>query len=270
MKVHYNWIPACAGMTNCKTALLKLAHCVTVLILTTNALNAEPVNEPPKQNWSFNTLNGTFDRAALQRGFQVYKEACAACHGIRLIAFRHLKALGLTEAEIKVLAAQYQIKDGPDDNGEMFERPGRPSDYLPNPYLNEKQARAANNGAFPPDLSLIVKARPHGADYLYALLTGFKAAPDGFSLGSGQYYNAYFPGHSISMAPPLSEGLVTYNDDTKPTVPQMASDVTTFLAWASEPEMEERKRLGFKVTLYLLLMTGLFYATMRRIWQKIK
>ena len=250
--------------------LRSIGASASLLIFITATLNSEPVNEPPKQNWSFNKLNGTFDRAALQRGFQVHKEVCAACHGIRLIAFRHLKALGLTEAEIKVLAAQYQIKDGPDDNGEMFERPGRPSDYLPNPYLNEKQARAANNGAFPTDLSLIVKARPHGADYLYALLTGFKTAPDGFSLETGQYYNAYFPGHSISMAPPLSERLVTYNDDTQPTVQQMASDVTTFLAWASKPEMEERKRLGFKVILYLLLMTGLFYATMRRIWKDIK
>ena len=243
-------------------------------ILLTAALiatiNAEHAITPPKQDWSFAKPNGTFDRAALQRGFQVYKQVCSACHGIKLISFRHLKAMGLTEAEIKVLASEYQIKDGPNDEGEMFERPGRPSDYIPGPYLNEKQARAANNGSFPPDQSLVVKARLHGADYVYALLTGFTKAPDGFILSPGQYYNEYFPGHAISMAPPLSEGLVTYNDATKPSIEQMAHDVTTFLAWASEPEMEERKRLGFKVLMYLLVMTGLFYATMRRIWGALK
>lgn len=246
---------------------MKILLLVSLILGVANAENAK---EPPKQNWSFDKPNGTFDRAALQRGFQVYKEVCSTCHSIKLISFRHLKDLGLTEAEIKALAAQYQIKDGPNDDGEMFERPGRPSDYIPSPYANEKQARAANNGAFPPDQSLIVKARLHGANYIYALLTGFKNAPKDFQLQPGQYYNEFFPGHAISMAPPLSEGQVTYNDGTKATVEQMADDVTTFLAWASEPEMEERKRLGFKVILYLLLMTGLFYATMRRIWKGIK
>ncbi len=234
------------------------------------AISAENQIVPPKQDWSFAKPNGTFDRAALQRGFQVYKEVCSACHSIKLISFRHLKAMGLTESEVKALAAQYQIKDGPNDEGEMFERPGRPSDYIPGPYLNEKQARAANNGSLPPDQSLMVKARLYGADYVYALLTGYEKVPDNFKLNPGQYYNEYFPGHAISMAPPLSEGLVKYNDSTKPTVEQMAYDVSTFLAWASEPEMEDRKRLGIKVLLYLLLMTGLFYATMRRIWQGIK
>ena len=241
---------------------MKIAFLIGFLI---GAVSAENAKEPPKQNWNFNKFNGTFDRAALQRGFQVYKEVCSACHSIKLISFRHLKAMGLTDAEIKVLAAQYQIKDGPNDDGEMFERPGRPSDYIPRPYDNEKQARAANNGSFPPDQSLIVKAREHGADYIYALLTGFKDVPENFKLQQGQYYNEFFPGNAISMAPPLKEGQVTYNDGTKATV-----DVTTFLAWTSEPEMEERKHLGFKVLMYLLTMTILFYATMRRIWKGIK
>ena len=242
---------------------------VIAILLTITTLSAEHVPIPPKQNWSFASLIGTFERAALQRGFQVYKQVCSACHGIKYITFRHLAALGLTEAEIKVLASQYQIKDGPNDAGDMFERPGRPSDYFPNPYANNQQARAANNGSLPPDLSLVIKAREHAANYVYALLTGFKENPD-FKLSPGQYYNEYFPGHAISMAPPLSEGLVTYNDGTKATVEQMAHDVTTFLAWASEPEMEQRKRLGLKVILYLLVMTGLFYATMRRIWKNVR
>lgn len=240
-----------------------------LLILICTKVVAENAVVPPKQNWSFNKPTGTFDRGALQRGFQVYKQVCSACHSIKYISFRHLKALGLKDAEIKVLASQYQIKDGPNDAGEMFERPGRPSDYFPGPYANEKQARAANNGALPPDQSLIVKARQHGPDYVFAFLTGFKDVPN-FKLNSGQYYNEYFPGHAVSMAPPLSEGLVVYNDGTKATVDQMARDVTTFLAWASEPEMEQRKRLGLKVLMYLLVMTGLFYVTMRRIWSAVK
>ncbi len=255
IQVIKSWIPFFARMT------------IALLSLTT--LSAEHVSIPAKQNWSFNKLTGTFDRGAMQRGFQVYRQVCSACHSIKLISFRHLKALGLTDAEIKVLASQYQIKDGPNDSGEMFERPGRPSDYFPSPYANDKQARAANNGASPVDQSLIVKARQHGADYVFALLTGFKENPN-FQLSPGQYYNEFFPGHAISMAPPLSEGLVTYNDGTKATVEQMARDVTTFLAWASEPEMEQRKRLGLKVLMYLLVMTGLFYVTMRRIWKGVK
>lgn len=237
--------------------------------LSVLGIYAENISVLPKQNWDFAAPLGTFDRGALQRGFQVYKQVCSACHSIKYISFRHLKTLGLSDAEIKVLASQYQIKDGPNDDGEMFERPGRPSDYFPLVYANEKQARASNGGAFPPDLSLIVKARAGGTDYIYAILTGFKENAS-FNLAPGQYYNEYFPGHAISMAPPLNDGLVTYGDGTKASVEQMAHDVTTFLAWASEPEVEERKRLGLKVLMYLLVMTGLFWATMRRIWKNVK
>lgn len=241
-----------------------------VILLNIFTINAEEAIVPPKQKWSFNTTNGTFDRASLQRGFQVYKQVCAACHSIKYISFRHLKALGLTPGEIKVLAAEYQIKDGPNDEGEMFERPGRPSDYFPSPYTNEKQARAANNGAYPVDLSLITKARKHGADYVFALLTGFKNPPTGFKLSENQFYNEYFPGHAISMRPPLTEGIVSYNDGTKASVEQMAHDVTTFLSWASEPELEQRKQIGFKTLMYLAVMTVLFYLTMRRVWSGLK
>lgn len=241
-----------------------------LVILAVSKIIAEDAPVPPQQKWSFNAPNGTFDRASLQRGFQVYKQVCAACHSIKYVSFRHLKALGLTAAEIKVLAAEYQIKDGPNDEGEMFERPGRPSDYFPKPYTNEKQARAANNGAYPVDLSLITKARKHEADYVFALLTGFKTAPVNFKVGENQFYNEYFPGHAISMRPPLMEGIVTYNDGTKASVEQMAHDVTTFLAWASEPEMEQRKQLGFKTLMYLAVMTVLFYLTMRKVWRGVK
>lgn len=241
-----------------------------VILLNIFTINAEEAIVPPKQKWSFNAPNGTFDRASLQRGFQVYKQVCAACHSIKYISFRHLKALGLTPGEIKVLAAEYQIKDGPNDEGEMFERPGRPSDYLPSPYTNEKQSRAANNGANPPDLSLIIKARKHGADYIFALLTGFKNAPAGFKLSETQFYNEYFPGHAVAMRPPLTEGIVTYNDGTKASVEQMAHDVTTFLSWTSEPELEQRKQIGFKTLMYLAVMTVLFYLTMRRVWGGLK
>lgn len=240
------------------------------ILLTFFGINAEDAPIPPKQKWSFNVPNGTFNRASLQRGFQVYKQVCAACHGIKYVSFRHLKALGLTPGEIKVLAAEYQIKDGPNDEGEMFERPGRPSDYFPSTYNNEKQARAANNGAYPVDLSLITKARKHGADYVFALLTGYKEPPSNFKVGENQFYNEYFPGHAISMRQPLTEGIVTYNDGTKASIEQMAKDVTTFLAWASEPEMEQRKQLGFKTLMYLIVMTILFYITMRKVWRGVK
>ena len=224
----------------------------------------------PKQDWSFSGPLGTYDRGALQRGFQVYKEVCAACHGLRLVAYRNLSALGFSEAEVKALAAAVEVQDKePNDQGEYFMRPGRPADHFKSPFANEQAARAANNGAYPPDLSLITKARFDGSNYLYALLTGYKAAPAGMTVPDGMNYNEYFPGHMIAMAAPLAEGSVTYADNTPSTVPQLAKDVTTFLTWAAEPEMEERKRLGVKVILFLLLMTGVFYAWKRKVWKDL-
>jgi ubiquinol-cytochrome c reductase cytochrome c1 subunit len=224
----------------------------------------------PQQSWSFSGPLGTYDRAALQRGFQTYKEVCAACHGLRLVAYRNLTALGFSDAEVKAIAAAVEVQDKePNDQGEYVMRQGRPADRFKSPFANEQAARAANNGAYPPDLSLITKARFDGPNYLYALLTGYKDAPAGMSVPDGMNYNAYFPGHLIAMAAPLSEGAVTFADNTTATVPQLAKDVATFLTWAAEPEMEERKRLGVKVILFLLVMTGVFFAWKRKVWKDL-
>jgi ubiquinol-cytochrome c reductase cytochrome c1 subunit len=223
----------------------------------------------PVQEWAFDGVFGKFDKPAVQRGFQVYKEVCSACHGMKRVPFRKLQEIGFSEAEVKALAASYQIKDGPNDNGEMFERPGRPSDRFPPTYANDNAGRAANNGALPPDFSLIVKARTDGANYIYALLTGYEAAPEGFEVPAGAHYNKYFPGNIIKMAKPLNDDQVTYQDDTKATLDQQAHDVVNFLQWAAEPEMEMRKRMGIKVMIFLAVMTGIFYAVKKRIWKDL-
>ena len=219
-----------------------------------------------QRSWSFDGLFGTFDRAAAQRGLQVYREVCSACHSLDYIAFRNLTALGFSDDQVKALASQYQITDGPNDQGEMYQRPGKASDYFPPPFANDEAARAANGGALPPDLSLITKARPQGPDYVYSLLQGFHEAPPDAQGPPGTYYNIYFPGNWIGMPPPLSEGAVQYADGTPATVEQMASDVATFLTWAGEPTLEARKQTGLKVILFLIVLTALFYATKRKVW----
>jgi ubiquinol-cytochrome c reductase cytochrome c1 subunit len=222
---------------------------------------------PPHQRWSFDGVFGTYDQAALQRGFQVYKEVCSACHPVKHLYYRDLADIGYTDDQVKGFAAQTQVTDGPNDQGEMYQRPARPSDRFVGPFPNDQAARAANNGALPPDLSLIVKAREGGADYVYAILTGFKDVPNGFKLNPNMNYNEYFPGHQIAMPPPLTaDGQLTYADGTKATVAQMAHDVVTFLAWASEPSLDERHRIGFKVILFLVVAAGVLYAVKRRIW----
>lgn len=236
---------------------------------------------PKKVDWSFDGPTGTFDRAALQRGLQVYREVCSSCHGINHIRFGNLAGkgkdideirtsnLGLTTEEATAIAAEYKVPDL-DDDGQPTERKAKLTDKFPLPYPNEKAARAANNGAVPPDLSLVVKARKGGADYVYSLLTGYEKAPQGVEVGEGRYYNPYFSGQQISMAQPLiTEGQVTYKDGTKATIDQMTKDVVTFLAWASEPEMEDRKQLGFKVLFYLFFFTIILYLAKRKIWKKI-
>lgn len=220
-----------------------------------------------KMNWPFEGILGSVDRQAAQRGFQVYKEVCAACHGLYNVSYRNLKNLGFSEAEIKEIAKNYQITDGPNEQGESFERPRLPSDKFAKPYPNEQAARAANNGAYPPDLSLIVKARHDGANYLYSLLTGYSEPPAGVKMMPGLYYNKYFPGHQIAMPPPLSDGQVTYMDGTTASVEQMARDVTIFLQWAAEPEMEHRKSMGLKVMIFLVFFTIFFYISKQRIWR---
>ena len=242
----------------------------------------------PEQDWSFGgafDIFGGFDRAAQQRGFQVYKEGCAGCHSLDLIAFRNLADLGFNEDEIKAIAAEYFIVDGPDDDGEMFEREGRPADYFPAPFPNAKAAAAANGGAAPPDLSLMAKARNDGPDYIYALLTGYADLPEDwenveefsylkpeseedlkFELLEGLNFNHYFPGHQIAMPPPLSEDAVEFADGTPATVEQMAADVSHFLMWTAEPNLEHRKAMGIKVILFLIVFTALLYAVKKRVW----
>jgi ubiquinol-cytochrome c reductase cytochrome c1 subunit len=223
----------------------------------------------PRQEWSFDGVFGTYDRASLQRGFQVYKEICSACHPVTHLDFRDLTQIGYTEDQVKAIAAGYQITDGPNDEGQMFQRPGRPSDPIPGPFPNDQAARVANNGALPPDQSLIVKAREGGPDYVYAILTGYKEAPAGLKMQEGMNYNEFFPGHQIAMPPPLSDNAVTFADGTPATVPQMAHDVTSFLTWAAEPNLDDRHRAGFKVILFLVVAAGVFYAAKRKIWAPI-
>ena len=229
----------------------------------------EEAPAPPHRVWSFEGVFGTYDRAALQRGFQVYKEVCAACHPVKHLAFRDLAEIGYSEDEVKGIAAQVQVTDGPNDSGEMFQRPGRPSDPIPGPFANDQAARAANNGALPPDLSLITKAREGGADYVDAILIGFKDAPSGMKMNPNMSYNEYFAGHQIAMPPPLNPDQVKFADGTPATVPQMAHDVVTFLSWAAEPTLEQRHRIGFKVILFLIIATGVFYAAKRKVWSRV-
>lgn len=249
---------------------------ITALMLTSfMALSAEASTAeqeaPKKIHWPFDGIRGKFDRQAIQRGFQVYKEVCAACHSMNLVSYRNLEAVGFSKAEIKALASEYRVMDGPNDAGEMFERPARPSDRFVPAYPNENAARAANNGAYPPDLSLMVKARADGANYVYSLLTGYgKTPPAGFSINTGMYYNPYFPGRQIAMPAPLSDGMVTYIDGTQATVDQMSRDVVQFLQWAAEPEMEQRKRMGLKILMYLGVFTVMFYLAKRKIWSNLK
>jgi cytochrome c1 len=242
------------------------------------------------QSWSFAGPFGRFDQAQLQRGFKVFREVCANCHSMKLVPFRALAeegGPGFSEAQVKALAAEYKIKDGPNDAGEMFERPGRPSDYFPWNFANEQQARAALNGALPPDFSVLAKARgysrgfpyflfdaltqyqEHGPDYIYALLTGYGEAPGGKEMPAGMFYNRVMPGNQIAMPPPLSDGQVDYPDGSPKTVAQYAKDVTAFLMWAAEPKLEPRKRIGFSVLVFLLVFAGLMYFTKKKIWADV-
>jgi ubiquinol-cytochrome c reductase cytochrome c1 subunit len=227
--------------------------------------------ELKQESWPHHGAFGTFDRAALQRGFKVYEEVCHGCHSAKYLTFRSLGDLGFNEDEVKAIAAKYQVQDGPDDAGDMFERPARASDRIPSPFPNDNAARAANGGALPPDLSLISKARQDGDNYIYSLLTGYADPPPGEEVAPGQYYNTYFPGHKIGMPPPItSDDQVTYDDGTSATVDQMTKDVTQFLSWLAEPKMEERKQTGIKVMLFLAILSVLLYFYMRKVWADVK
>ena len=244
---------------------------LSTLIFIKPLFSAETI-DPIKVNWSFKELTGKFDRASLQRGFQVYKEVCASCHSMQYLSYRNLGEPGgpeFTQEEVKAIAASVEIEDGPDSQGEMFTRTGKPSDKFKSPYPNVEASTAANGGAYPPDMSVLVKARPGGADYMYSVLMGYEEPPAGMKLDDGVYYNKYMIGQKIKMASPLAEGIVEYSDGTEATMDQMAKDVTTFLAWAAEPELEERHRVGFKVIIYLILLTILVYLSMKKIWSRV-
>jgi len=226
-----------------------------------------------KTDWSFNGLFGKFDRGSLQRGYQVYSEVCASCHSMKYLSYRNLSEKGGPEFSIeqaKAIAASFEITDGPNADGEMFERPGKLSDKFLMPYANEKEAQAANGGAYPPDMSVLAKARSGGADYLYSVLLGYEEPPSGITLDDGVYYNKYIYGNNIKMAKPLDDDLVEYSDGTIASEEQLAKDVVTFLVWAAEPHLETRHRMGFKVIVYLIILTVLVYFSMKKIWSRIE
>ena len=237
-----------------------------------NLHSAEKV-EYLKTDWSFKGLFGKFDRSALQRGYQVYTEVCASCHSMKYVSYRNLGEKGgpeFSEEAVKAIAASFEVNDGPNADGEMFMRPGKPSDKFVKPYDNVKAAQAANGGAYPPDMSVLVKARGGGVDYIYSLLQGYENTPSEMILDEGVHYNKYMYGNKIKMAAPLSEDIVEYGDGTKATVEQMSKDVTTFLMWTAEPHLESRHQMGFKAIVYLIILTILVYFSMKKIWSRIE
>ena len=253
--------------------ILKLFPIIILFCVTTaNAISGEKV-EYLKTDWTFKGLFGKFDRASLQRGYQVYTEVCAACHSMKYLSYRNLSEKGGPEfsvAQAKAIAASFEVTDGPNSDGEMFNRPGKLSDKFVMPYENVKAAEAANGGAYPPDMSVLVKARGGGVDYIYSLLQGYEEAPSGMILDEGVHYNKYMYGNKIKMSAPLSDGIIEYSDGTNASVEQMSKDVTTFLMWAAEPSLEARHQMGFKAIVYLIILTILVYFSMKRIWSRIE
>jgi ubiquinol-cytochrome c reductase cytochrome c1 subunit len=235
-----------------------------------SARAAEEETPLPPTTWSFSGPFGTYDRAAAQRGFQVYNEVCSACHSMKLMSYRNLEGIGLSAAQVKAIAASKTVPGPEDDTGKATTRPGLPSDTFVSPFPNDAAARAANNGALPPDQSLIELARAGGATYIYDLVAkGYVDPPAGVKVPDGLYYNKYFPGHNIHMPPPLTDGSVTYADGTKATVDQEAHDVATFLTFAANPHMEERKHLGIRVVGFVFLLGCVTYGAKRRMWKDI-
>ncbi len=236
-------------------------------------LLAESSQENLKVNWSFKSFFGTFDRASLQRGYQVFNEVCSSCHSIKYLSYRNLTEKGgpeFSEEEAKAIAANFEVIDGPDSTGEMFTRPAKLSDKFVMPYANEEEAKSANGGAYPPDMSVLVKARKDGANYIYSLLLGYEDPPVDIKLDDGVYYNKYMYGNNIKMSAPLFDELVEYSDGTKATTEQMAKDVVSFLMWAAEPHLEQRHKIGFRVIIYLIIISILVYFSMKKIWSRIE
>jgi len=253
-----------------RKVVMALLAALFMMPMATPAVAAEGTTEIKHIEWPHKAWNGTYDRAAAQRGFQVYKEVCAACHSMRLLSYRNLTGIGFSEAEVKAIAKEYMVNDIPDENGDIKERPAIPADHFKSPFANDNAAKAANNGALPPDLSLIVKAREGHEDYIYSLLTGYTEPPADFVMMPGLSYNKAFAGHQIAMPAPIaSDGQVTYADGTHASIDQMAQDVAQFLAWASDPHMEERKQLGVKVMIFLAVFAGILYAVKRRVWRDL-
>ena len=252
--------------------LKKIILLFSILTIFNPVYSEEISTDFLKTNWSFEGLFGTFDRASLQRGYQVYQEVCSACHSVQHLSYRNLSEKGgpeFSEEETKAIAAQFEIVDGPNSEGEMFTRPGRVSDNFVEPFPNIKAAIAANGGAYPPDMSVLAKARKGGADYIYSLLLGYESAPAGYELDDGVYYNKYMTGQKIKMLRPLSDGAVEYSDGTQATEAQMAEDVVTFLACAAEPHLEARHKTGVKAILYLIIFSMLVYFSKQRVWSRI-
>jgi ubiquinol-cytochrome c reductase cytochrome c1 subunit len=253
--------------------IFKIINLITLLLLGINQVGAAEKVELLQTDWSFKGLFGKFDRGSLQRGYQIYTEVCASCHSMKYLSYRNLSEKGGPEFSVeqaKAIAASFDVTDGPNDDGEMFERPAKLSDKFVMPYANVKEAQAANGGAYPPDMSVLAKARSGGVDYIYSVLLGYEDPPNGTTLDEGVYYNKYMYGNYIKMSQPLSEGLVEYSDGTVATEEQMAKDVTTFLMWAAEPHLESRHKMGFKAIIYLIILTILVYFSMKKIWSRIE
>ena len=237
---------------------------------TSNLFAAESSTKSlPQHEWSFEGITGTFDRGALQRGYQVYSEVCSGCHSMKLLYYRDLIDIGFSEDQVKAIASEFTVIDGPNDEGEMFERDARPADRFVSPYLNDNEARANNNGAYPPDLSVITKAKKDGANYIYNLLLGYKDPPADMEVGEGMYYNIYMAGNQIAMPQPIYNESVDYADGTNNSAEQIAEDLVVFLTWAAEPELEERKNLGIKVILFFIVLGFIIFLAKNDLWREV-
>tara|TARA_B100000029_G_scaffold474231_1_gene516348 strand:+ start:24 stop:806 length:783 start_codon:yes stop_codon:yes gene_type:complete len=245
---------------------------LSIIFLSQNIF-AEEKKKLLTTDWSFKGYFGKFDRASLQRGYQVYAEVCASCHSLKYLSYRNLAEKGgpeFSKEQAKAIAANFEVTDGPNDDGDMFVRPAKLSDKFVNPYQNDKEAMASNGGAYPPDMSVLIKARSGGADYIYSLLLGYEDPPNDVILDDGVYYNKYMYGNMIKMPNPLSDDLIEYNDGTKSTEEQMAKDLVTFLAWTAEPHLEARHKIGFKAIIYLIILSILAYFSMKRLWSRVE
>tara|TARA_B110000196_G_C21127152_1_gene656450 strand:+ start:308 stop:1192 length:885 start_codon:yes stop_codon:yes gene_type:complete len=249
----------------------KIVITALIFIIPFSVFSEEKKIDLIETNWSFEGIFGTFDRSSLQRGYQVYQEVCSGCHSVQHLSYRNLLEKGgpqFSVEEAKAIASQFEVEDGPNNDGEMFMRSARLSDNFVKPYPNIEASTFANGGAYPPDMSVLAKARTGGANYIYSLLMGYEEAPAGFDLDDGVYYNKYMPGNKIKMSEPIIDGIVEYSDGTETTKAQIARDITTFLVWASEPHLESQHRMGFKAIIYLIILITLVYMSKNKVWSR--